>query len=85
MVDLWTFLTIFYSVAFRDGGGVVCGQVDSSGNLTGSDLVYLYPDLTTCLSGTFTDGQFISGHQASIVSLKKRLVRSFIISIPIDL
>ena len=35
----------------REGGGCVTGRVDESGKLTGSDIVYVYPDYLTCIQG----------------------------------
>ena len=54
---------------FRCGGCVV-GPVDSDGELTGSDLAYIYPDLSTALVGTFEKGEFVSGQISSLVSIR---------------
>jgi hypothetical protein len=34
---------------FKIGGGVLAGNVDGSGRLTGSDVTYAYPDFETLL------------------------------------
>ena len=35
----------------REGGGCVTGSVDKNGKLTGSDIIYVYPDWYTCIQG----------------------------------
>ena len=37
-------------------GGLVIGVVDNKGNLTGKDIVFLYPDMKTALMGQFHEG-----------------------------
>ena len=41
-----------YSWEFCVGGGYRLGQLDPAGQLTGSEVSYLYPDLRTGLTGT---------------------------------
>ena len=54
---------------FRCGGCVV-GRVDEDGELTGGDLAYIYPDLTTALVGNFKKGELVSGQVSSLVSVR---------------
>ena len=46
------------------------GRVDEDGELTGPDLAYIYPDLTTVLVGTFKKGELVSGQVSSLVSVR---------------
>ena len=41
------------------GGGCVVGHVDEEGNLTGSNIAYIYPDFVTAYIGQFSNGVFI--------------------------
>ena len=36
---------------FKAGGGAVVGRTDLGGALSGSDLVYVYPDMWTVVAG----------------------------------
>lgn len=51
------------------GGGCVVGRVNEEGELTGSDLAYLYPDLKTAIVGTFEKGELVSGQTSSLQAL----------------
>ena len=51
-------------------GGCVVGRVDEDGELTGPDLAYIYPDLTTVLVGTFKKGELVSGQVSSLASVR---------------
>ena len=51
-------------------GGCVVGRVDSDGELTGPDLAYVYPDLTTALVGSFEKGELVAGQVSSLVSVR---------------
>ena len=51
-------------------GGCVVGRVDSDGELTGPDLAYVYPDLTTALVGSFEKGELVAGQVSSLVSIR---------------
>lgn len=42
---------------FVKDGGTIVGHVDSTGKLSGDEIVFLYPDLKTGLMGHFEDGQ----------------------------
>ena len=46
------------------------GRVDEDGELTGGDLAYIYPDLTTALVGNFKKGELVSGQVSSLVSVR---------------
>ena len=41
--------------------GFLYGQVDPRGTLTGSNITFLYPDLSTGLTGEFADGKLVRG------------------------
>jgi len=58
---------------FREGGGCVTGEVDVSGKLTGDNIVYIYPDCSTCLVGSFHDGQLVSGQQTTLKSVTNKM------------
>lgn len=45
---IWNFLT---------GGGFLVGRADATGNMTGDNIAFLYPDLRTALYGTFINGK----------------------------
>ena len=46
------------------------GRVDEDGELTGPDLAYIYPDLTSVLLGNFKKGELVSGQVSSLVSVR---------------
>ena len=51
-INLPSYLSGMSRIDFlREGGGCVTGRVDESGKLTGSDIVYVYPDYLTCIQG----------------------------------
>ena len=41
------------------GGGCVVGKVDEDGNLSGTDISYLFPDFRTAFTGTFRNGELV--------------------------
>ena len=49
-----------------EGGGWLHGVVDMLGELTGDDIMYIYPDMITCLVGEFRKGVLISGRESRI-------------------
>jgi hypothetical protein len=40
--------------------------------VTGSDIAFLYPDLTTGLVGEYADGQLVSGRPAHLTGISLR-------------
>ncbi len=60
----------------REGGGCVTGPVDESGNLTGSEVVFIYPDWRTCYLGTFRDGVLVQGRRTTARNLRITKVRN---------
>lgn len=46
------------------------GKVDESGHLTGSEIVYSYPDFQTLLVGQFADGVMIAAKQSKFKGVK---------------
>ena len=43
----------------QPGGGCVVGDVDSSGEHTGANIAYIYPDNVTAFVGQFDNGEFV--------------------------
>ena len=65
------------------GGGWLVGRVDNAGAFTGTDIAFLYPDLSTALVGEWRDGQLVAGCSARLTGLQEVhgvLVPSFTIS-----
>ena len=65
------------------GGGWLVGRVDNAGAFTGTDIAFLYPDLSTALVGEWRDGQLVAGCSARLTALQEVhgvLVPSFTIS-----
>jgi hypothetical protein len=60
----------------REGGGCVTGPVDETGNLTGSEVVFIYPDWRTCYLGTFRDGVLVQGRRTTARNLRITKVRN---------
>ncbi len=48
-------------------GGTVVGPVDERGNLTGTEIVFLYPDFKTGLMGNFQDGQLVCAQAVTLI------------------
>ena len=55
---------------FKIGGGFVVGKVDTSGHLTGNEIVYSYPDFETLLVGQFVDGVMVAAKQSKLRGIK---------------
>ena len=47
------------------------GRLDSNGNFTGRDLVYMYPDHETALLGTWVRGRMVSSNPAIITAVTR--------------
>lgn len=45
----------------REGQGWIHGPVNSQGRFTGDDIMFVYPDLTTCILGTFKNEILVTG------------------------
>jgi histone-lysine N-methyltransferase SETD7 len=41
--------------------GILYGELDAKGQLTGPNITFIYPDFQTGLRGTFNNGQLVSG------------------------
>ncbi|XP_023325497.1 histone-lysine N-methyltransferase SETD7 isoform X2 [Eurytemora carolleeae] len=52
------------------GDGWLVGNLDSTGQFTGTDIAYLFPDLKTALLGEFIQGELVSAHPAEINGFK---------------
>jgi hypothetical protein len=65
-----------YAWEFRAGGGSVAGTVhygdkdDAKGAIAGHDAVYLYPDFSTLLVGTFSKGVLVKGQESRLSEVK---------------
>jgi len=51
------------------GGGWMVGRVDDSGQYTGSQIAYLYPDNSTALFGEFHNGEMIKAKPARLCGI----------------
>ena len=61
-------LPIGYCWQAMEGQGWLYGQVDSqTGQFTGGDIAYVYPDLLTCVVGKFEQGRLIKGAPSCII------------------
>ena len=52
-----------------EGQGWLHGIVDPLGKFTGDEILFLYPDQSSCLSGRFQDGTLVDAHPAQIQSV----------------
>ncbi|XP_065059251.1 histone-lysine N-methyltransferase SETD7-like [Rhopilema esculentum] len=62
-------------------GGHIFGEVNESGQLSGDDIIYVYPDKETALKGRFQDGELIQAQLATKISPEKKSLE-FRIHIP---
>ena len=53
---------------FDEFGGAVMGEVDAEGELTGSNIAYVYPDGATALVGEFNSGRMVHARPARLKS-----------------
>ena len=49
------------------------GQLDKFGQMTGSDVAFLYPDLKTALVGEFRNGELVSAFHAIVTDIHEEL------------
>ncbi|XP_061108623.1 histone-lysine N-methyltransferase SETD7 isoform X3 [Conger conger] len=56
-------------IYYPDRGGVV-GEVNEDGEMTGSNVAYMYPDGKTALCGSFVDGELIEARLAILSSVE---------------
>ena len=49
-----------------EGGGWLHGVVDKEGQFTGEDMMYIYPDLVTCLVGKFKNGVMLEARESMV-------------------
>ena len=54
-----------------EGGGWLHGVVDLEGKFTGEDIMYIYPDMFTCLVGKFRDGIMIEARESRVNKIVK--------------
>jgi len=62
------------------GSAWLVGHLDTAGQMTGSDLAFLYPDLRTALVGRFRNGELLSAFHSKVISVTEKsgvLVLSF--------
>ena len=48
--------------------GFLYGKVDDSGQFTGPDILYLYPDMVTGILGTWRDGSLVEGRAVDVLA-----------------
>lgn len=48
--------------------GFLYGQLDSEARFTGSDILFLYPDLVTGIRGSWREGVLLSGTAVEILA-----------------
>lgn len=54
---------------FLKGGGFLVGPVDRKGTMTGEGMMYIFPDLTTCLVGYFDKGVMLRARAAVVTQV----------------
>ena len=50
-----------------DNSGFTVGKVDDSGELTGDDIAYIFPDFKMAIKGKFIEGELIEGFQCNLI------------------
>ena len=50
------------------------GRVDETGSLTGSEVVFVYPDWRTCYLGPARDGVLTQARRSTVASVRIRKV-----------
>ena len=50
------------------------GRVDETGSLTGSEVVFVYPDWRTCFLGPARDGVLTQARRSTVASVRIRKV-----------
>jgi histone-lysine N-methyltransferase SETD7 len=53
------------------GSAWLVGHLDSVGQMTGSDVAFLYPDLSTALVGQFENGKLVSAFHSKVISFRE--------------
>jgi histone-lysine N-methyltransferase SETD7 len=60
-----------YAWELKAGGGAVVGRVDpDDGQISGHDVVYVYPDNYTLLVGNFSKGVLVTARAAVLHSVR---------------
>ena len=55
------------------GGGWIHGPVDTeTGEVTGDELMYIYPDMEHVLYGTFRRGAMVRARQTTVADIGER-------------
>ena len=65
----------------REGQGWLHGEVDNRGRMTGDNISFVYPDLSTCLLGTFHEEQLVSGSPSQVSQVSLASVTSPVVSL----
>jgi len=52
------------------GGGYITGEVDSEGELSGTNICYIYPDFKTCYHGIFKEAIMVQARLSSVKSVR---------------
>ena len=53
------------------GSAWLVGHLDSVGQMTGSDVAFLYPDLSTALVGQFRNGELVSAVHSRVIGIRE--------------
>jgi len=53
------------------GGGWLVGRVDDNGAFTGTDIAFLYSNLSTALVGEWRDGKLVAGRSSRLTGLQE--------------
>ena len=61
-----------------EGQGWIYGQVDAeTGQFTGDNISYIYPDLLTCLVGKFVQGRLVEGRPSCVVEASYETLKDY--------
>ena len=55
------------------GGGFMVSEVDSHDRCHGDHAVFIYPDLDTCIVGSFAEGNLVQGAYGHITGVRKEM------------
>ena len=53
------------------GGGYLVGPLDTGDNVDGDDVVYIYPDMVSCIMGTYKSGHLTQGYFGHVCGIRR--------------
>jgi len=65
----------------REGQGWLHGKVDRRGRFSGDNIAFVYPDLSTCIFGTFHNERLVSGRPSQICDVSLASVTNPVVSL----